>query len=187
MTIHAISGYLILVPLTFRFFWRFMGPKYSKFKDFPLSIKKAKEFAINILDMEQKYIGHNPIASFVMITILLIVPFIIFTGAMAYGSEESKGLFSSLLEMDIFEDIHELLANFLYLLLFLHLGGIFFERLIHKEHGTLNSIFKGYKNTKNAEDIKLNIFQKLISFFFFFLFFLFTNYLIFTNTNIFIY
>ena len=187
MTIHAVSGYLILVPLTFRYFWGFIGPKYSKFKDFPLSITKAKEFAKNILDMEQKYIGHNPLASFVMIIILLIVPFIILTGAMAYSSEESKGLFSALLEIDIFEDIHELLANFLYFLLFLHLGGIFFDRLVNKEHGTLTSIFKGYKNTKNVEDIKLNIFQKLFSFFFFLLFFFFAYYLIFNNTNIFIY
>ena len=187
MTIHAVSGYLILVPLTFRYFWGFIGPKYSKFKDFTLSIKKAKEFASNILDMELKYIGHNPLASFVMITMLFIVPIIILTGAMAYGSEESKGIFSSLLEIDIFEDIHELLANFLYLLLFLHLGGIFFDRLVNKEHGTLNSIFKGYKNTKNIEDIKLNIFQKIFSFFFFLLFFYYAYYLIFNNTNIFIY
>ena len=34
MTIHAVSGYLILVPLTFRYFWGFIGPKYQNLKNF---------------------------------------------------------------------------------------------------------------------------------------------------------
>lgn len=65
----------------------FLGPKYSKFKDFSLSIKGAKEFLLNVLKYGKQYIGHNPATSFVMITIIFIIPFIIFTGAL--GSDNN--------------------------------------------------------------------------------------------------
>ena len=187
MAIHAISGYLILVPLTFRFFWGYWGPRYSKFKDFPLGIKKAKDFAKNVFTGKEIFIGHNPLASYIMLAILIIVPMIIFTGTLTLGAEESQGIFSSLGKIKIFKKTHEFLANFLYLLLFLHLLGIFVDRLLHKEHNTLNSIFNGYKNTKTDESVKINIFQKLLAIFFLFTFFIFASYLIFNTTNKLIY
>ena len=186
LAIHVISGYLILVPLAFRIVWGVFGPKYSRFKDFPLSIKKAKEFTINIFDSEQKYIGHNPAASFVMISMIIIVPFIILTGALTLGAEESKGLFSNVGENGLFEDLHESTANVMYFLVFAHLAGIVVDRLLHKEHGTVESIIKGYKNTKENESIKINAFQKLYFTIFTLLFFIFAGYLIFDSTNPFI-
>ena len=41
---HAIAGYVVGILLVFRFFWGYIGPKYSKFKDFPLGKKNIKEF-----------------------------------------------------------------------------------------------------------------------------------------------
>lgn len=183
LTIHIISGYLLLVPFTFRLGWGLFGPKYSLFKDFPLSIKKAKEFTLNIFDKEQKYIGHNPAASFVMIAMIITVPFIIFTGVLTLGAEESKGLFASIGENELYEGLHELFSNIMYFLVFAHLAGIATDRLLHKEHGTIESIIKGYKNTKEDESIKTNSFQKIYFALFVVLFFAFAAYLIFDSTN----
>ena len=66
---HAVIGYSVLILLLFRFIWGFMGPKYSRFKDFPTGKKDVKEFLGNIFEENQKYLGHNPLASYVMITI----------------------------------------------------------------------------------------------------------------------
>ena len=187
ITIHAISGYLILVPLTFRFFWGYLGPKYSKFRDFPFEIKKVKDFAKNMLTGNETHIGHNPFASYIMLCILIIVSMIIFTGILALGAEEAQGIFNTLEKDKIYKKVHEFFANFLYLLIFLHLGGIFVDRLIHKELHTLNSIFNGYKNTKLNKSIKLNSFQKFISIVFLVLFIMFASYLIFNTTNKLIY
>lgn len=183
---HVISGYLLLVPFTFRIIWGFIGPKYSLFKDFHLSIKKSIYFIFNIFEKEQRYIGHNPLASIVMFSMILLVPFVIFTGALVLGSEEGKGFFYYLYENELFEELHEITANIMYLLIFAHLAGITVDRLLHKEHGNLSSIFNGYKNTKENESIELNIFQKLIFTIFFLLFFIFLIYLIFDSTNPFI-
>ena len=186
LTIHIIAGYLLLVPFTFRIGWGIFGPKYSKFKDFPVSIKKTKEFMLNVFNTEQKYIGHNPSASIVMLSMLILVPFIIFSGMLTLGAEKSKGLFSNLGKNGLYEDIHELTANIMYFLVFAHLVGIAVDRLIHKEHGTLESIIKGYKNTKIKESIKINIFQKLFAFVFLVLFLIFSIYLIFNSNNPFV-
>ena len=186
ITIHAIAGYLLLVPFFFRIGWGFFGPKYSKFKDFPLSFKKLKEFILSTFDKKNSYIGHNPPASFVMLTMIIIIPIIVFTGALTFGAEESRGIFSALSENDFLKDIHEFFGNFMLFLIFIHLAGVVFDKLLHPEEGTLSSIFKGYKNTKKEESTKLNIFHKIYSTLFLILFIALVIYLIFNNTNPFI-
>ncbi len=179
---HAIIGYAALILLVFRIIWGFIGPKYSKFKDFPLGIKNVKEFLSSLLSDSSKFIGHNPLASYVMIAILAFAFFSIITGSLTYGIQEGKGIFSYLnssffKEMELFEEMHELFANLLMILVFIHLAGIFSDRVLHPKYKTLNSIFNGYKFTQNDESIKLNIFQKLFAFIMLiiFIWFLFFN------------
>ncbi|WP_419766373.1 MAG: cytochrome b/b6 domain-containing protein [Arcobacter sp.] len=168
---HAIIGYAILILLMFRFSWGVFGPKYSKFKEFPMGKKNVKEFLNNIFEDKQKYIGHNPLASYVMISILIVCFFAIITGVLAYGIQEGKGIFaylnSSLFkEMEIFEEIHEFLSTLFLVLLAAHIGGVISDRILHKKHETLNSIVTGYKMSEKEEAIRLNIFQKFIAFIF---------------------
>ena len=186
ITIHAIAGYLLLIPFGFRVGWGFIGPKYSKFKDFPLGLKKLKEFILNIFDKNNYHAGHNPAASYVMIFMIMIIPLIILTGALAYGEEEAKGVFSNFYDFDFFEDVHEVFGNLMLLLIFAHLAGIISDKLLHPKTGTLNSIFKGYKNTETQEVIKLNIFQKIYALLFLIAFIIFSYYLIFDSSNPFI-
>jgi cytochrome b len=172
---HAVLGYGVLILILFRVVWGIIGPKHSKFKDFPLSISKAKEFTKNIFDTKQKYIGHNPAASFVMVAILITIFLVIVTGALAFGIQEGKGIFSFLNDsffrkMELFEEIHETLTGVLIALIAAHLLGVLSDKLLHPKHGTLNSIFSGYKNTENNESIRLNIFQKIVAFVFLVLF-----------------
>ena len=51
-----------------------------------------------------------------------------------------------------------------------HIAGVLSDRLLHKKHETLNSIFTGFKVTSQNETVKLNIFQKIFAFFMFILF-----------------
>lgn len=161
---HAIVGYALLILLAFRVLWGFFGPKYSKFKDFPT--KEIKQYSKNIFSKESKYIGHNPAASYVMIAMLVCTFFIIVTGVLTYGIQEGKGILGFLNEtyfknMKSMDNIHEFFANFFIFLIVLHLAGIVVDKFLHKEVETLKSIFTGFKNTKENNSIKLNIFQKL--------------------------
>lgn len=165
---HAIAGYSILILLVFRVYWGYFGPKYSLFRDFPANKSEAKEFFKNIFDDKQKYIGHNPLASYVMIAMLIVTFIVIVTGVLAYGIQEGKGLASFLNDsffknMKLFKEIHEFFANFLIFLIVAHLTGVAFDRVFHKKHETLNSIATGYKMTSEDESIKLSLFQKLFA------------------------
>lgn len=188
ITYHVAIGYALLILILFRITWGIFGPKYSKFTDFTLSISKSKEYLKNILDTKQKFIGHNPLASFVMLSMLLVIFFTIISGVLTLGIQEGKGILSFLnsdffKEMDLFEDVHELFANLLLFLIGLHLVGVFSDKLLHPKHKTLNSIFTGFKSTKENMSIQLNIYQELIAFFFFVSLIYFFVYWIESNKN----
>ena len=186
---HAIIGYGILILLIFRFFWGIIGPKYSLFKDFPTGKQKAKEFLENIFEEKQKYIGHNPLASYVMFSMLIVAFLTIITGVLAFGIQEGKGILSSLnnpyfKEMELFKGIHELLSSLFIALIVAHISGVLVDRLLHKKHETLNSIITGYKVTQENESIKLNIYQKIFSFIMFIFFIAFLIFNIYKPNNI---
>jgi cytochrome b len=172
LTYHAIIGYALLILLGFRFFWGYLGPKYSKFKDFPLGIKNLKAFMRTILSSQQNFIGHNPAASYVMLGMFIVVFIVIVTGALTFGIQEGKGVFSFLNDsffkkMELFEALHEFFANVLIALIAAHLIGIASDKLLHSKHETLQSIFTGYKVTQEKSSISLSLFQKFIAFIFF--------------------
>ncbi len=162
---HAIVGYSVFILLFFRVGWGVFGPKYSKFKDFPLRKKQAKEFLPELLTDKSKYVGHNPIASYVMIGMLVTVFLIIVTGVLTYGIQEGKGIASSLnstyfKEMELFEELHEFFTGILLALIAAHLGGVLVDKLLHGKNKTLNSIANGHKMTDEKEIVSLNIYQK---------------------------
>jgi cytochrome b len=171
LSYHAIIGYAILILLLFRFFWGIFGPNHSKFKDFPLGKKNVKDFLNNIFEDKQKYVGHNPIASYVMISMLVVCFLAVVSGVLAYGIQEGKGIFAYLnssffKNMELFKSIHEFLSTLFLVLLASHILGVISDRILHKKHETLNSIVTGYKKSEKEEGIKLNIFQKFLAFIF---------------------
>lgn len=186
---HAVIGYAVLILLIFRAGWGLFGPKYSLFKDFPIGKQKAKEFLENIFDDKQKYLGHNPMASYVMIAMLLVAFLTVVTGVLAFGIQEGKGILSSLnssffKEMKLFKEIHEILSTLFIALIAAHIGGVLVDRLLHKKHETLNSIFTGYKVTQENESIKLKIYQKVFAFLMFIFFIGFLAFNIYKPDNV---
>ncbi|RXJ97953.1 cytochrome B [Arcobacter sp. CECT 8986] len=166
---HAIAGYSIFILLMFRFSWGYIGPKFSKFKDFDLNIKSVKSFIKSLFIKDSEYLGHNPLASYVMISMLIITTLIVITGVFTYGIEEKKGIlsflgYSFLKDFKSMDNIHEFFANLLLFLIGLHLIGIVIDKLLHKQKATLKSIFTGYKISNSSINIKLNLFQKLFAF-----------------------
>jgi len=189
---HVIIGYGTLILLAFRFYWGVLGPKYSKFSDFPLGKKSVTHFLNNLFEEKQKYIGHNPLASYVMIAMLLVCFFTIISGILAFGVQEGKGIASLLnvsffKKMELFEGIHEFLSTLFIILLVAHIGGVISDRVLHKNHKTLNSIVTGYKNSDEKDaGISLTIFQRFVAFIFLALLISFFAYNILNPKNIFL-
>ena len=183
LNFHAVIGYGVLILVIFRLFWGIFGPKYSLFRDFPFGKTNIKDFFNHLFEEKLKYVGHNPVASYVMISMLVVAILVVITGALAFGIQEGKGIFSFLntplfKKMELFGEFHGFFSGIFIALIVAHVGGVLVDKLLHKKQETLTSIVNGYKITDENESIKLNIYQKMFSLlmFIFFIGFLVFNF-----------
>ncbi|MDO9274834.1 MAG: cytochrome b/b6 domain-containing protein [Lutibacter sp.] len=159
MNYHFAFGAFVSVLILFRILFGIIGPKYSNFRDFPIGLNNQKAFIKNYFS-KNNYIGHNPTAALVMLAILLIGLLCGISGYLLYAEE--NGVLYVIGNEDFLKEVHEVLANVFLGLVITHLLGVFSDAVFHWKTGTLTSIFNGYKNVE-AENTKLNIFQKVFS------------------------
>jgi len=160
---HVAFGLLAGGLAVFRVFWGFFGPKHSRFKDFPLGLRSIIRSFKEVAAPVKEYAGHNPLASLVMLAIVIDVLAIACSGILLVSS---KGNFIPALSnpalADSYKEIHEAVVNLLFLLIGIHLLGIiidFIQNARTKKYA-LPSMFTGRKNIE-GENAKLNTFQKV--------------------------
>ncbi|MCU7853814.1 MAG: cytochrome b/b6 domain-containing protein [Candidatus Thiodiazotropha sp. (ex Monitilora ramsayi)] len=150
MTLHSYAGYLIAGLLLFRLFWGLIGPRYARFTDFVKTPSKVIGYLKDLTTLKAKrYIGHNPAGGAMIVALLLSLLITTFTGMLAYGAV-GMGPLSDMLPSNFgygsewFEELHEFFANFTLLLVVVHVGGVIFESLVHKEN-LVRSMLTGTK------------------------------------------
>jgi len=174
LQLHSAFGYAIGVLIVFRLIWGLIGPKYSHFRDFNFSIKKAIDFSKNVLSHNnEKHLGHNPAAALVLFTLLIVIFIVVVTGVLTLGAQDAKGVFSSLnstffKDLELFEELHEITANIMLAFIAMHLAGLLTDWVLHRKDETLKSILTGYKKI-DGQGSKINIFQSIIAIIFFIL------------------
>ncbi len=166
---HFAFGAFVSVLILFRLLFGLIGPKYSNFRDFPIGINHQKTFIKNYFSKDL-YVGHNPVAALVMLTILLIGLLCGISGFLL--TVDGNNILNMIGNTELLKDMHEVLANVFLGLVIMHLLGVLSDAVFHWKTGTLTSIFDGYKNVE-AENAKLNIFQKAFSFLWFVIPFIF--------------
>lgn len=150
MTLHSYAGYTIAGLLLLRFFWGLIGPRYARFSDFVKSPATVIGYLQDLVKLRaRRYIGHNPAGGAMIVALLLSLIATSLTGLMAYGSVglgPVAGMFASKASYgsEWLEEIHEFFANFTLLLVVVHLGGVLFESLVHKEN-LIRAMFTGTK------------------------------------------
>jgi len=164
LNFHSSVGYMVGILIIFRIVWGFVGPKYSRFSDFPIGVNSLKNFATDMKGSKSLSAGHNPAASVVMLGIILFSLMIVVSGILLLASE-GQGLFAFIqtgLSEDSLKETHEIAVNIVIGLVIAHLLGNIVDFIFNKKAGTLQSIFTGYKNIE-GESIKLNSFQKIVA------------------------
>lgn len=167
LSLHAALGSLVGGLVLFRIIQGFTGPKYTRFSDFPISPSSIKTFIISMKQSKTTHPGHNPMASLVMLGIMItaLVSAISGMSKLATGDSGFFGFrFSPGMDAEIFEEFHEIAVNVFLVLVCIHLAGIMADTLFHRENGTILSIFTGYKNVK-ATEASLSASQKIFSIF----------------------
>lgn len=166
LTVHVAFGYMAGILIIFRLIWGLTGPVYARFADFPIGIKSITGYLTGIRRNGNKYAGHNPLASLVMLAIMVNVLLVIFTGMMTLGQEGGQGLFKTAATQSgiEFKEVHEFWVQVLIALVVAHLAGLIADTVLHPGTGTWLSMFSGYKKRMEARNSSMNMFQKIFSF-----------------------
>ena len=190
LSYHVAFGLALGVVFLFRVLWGYIGPRYSKFKDFNFNIIDLKEYLLSPFKKTKEYIGHNPASSYAIVAMIILAMLTIISGLLVYGVEENHGILSFLhseyfKKMEIFEELHELFANLFLGVVIVHVIGSLIDKFI-KKGDSVDSMIDGYKKTSQEISIQINIFQKLLGVVFILASLYALYYLIFTKENIFI-
>lgn len=156
LSFHFAFGALAGGLLAGRIVWGFAGPRYSRFKDFPLSFSKISQFVRSVKNAS--FVGHNPLASMVMLGIMVVGVATALSGYMLYQSDLQIMPFNK----DFTEELHEVMANLFLLLIILHLTGLMADLLLHQKNSAFLSIFTGQKNV-SAPPASINFYQKILA------------------------
>ena len=143
--VHRWIGYGILALIVVRLVWGFVGSAYARFSNFvPTPSALCGYVKALSAGREPRYIGHNPAAAIMMITLVLLLVFCGITGWM-------QGL-------DVFwgnewvQDVHKLSAYAILALAGIHSMAALIESLRHHEN-LIWSMMTGRKRAPAGSDI----------------------------------
>ncbi len=138
---HMLLGLMLAFTAALRIIWGLVGTRYARFTSFRLSPRELIEYFSSLLSSKtRRELGHNPASSWAAIAMLFFTFGLAFTGIqMAQGNNK-----------EFFEEIHELFANAFVLTVIVHIGGVIFHTLRHKDPIAL-SMVTGLKTSDGSE------------------------------------
>lgn len=141
-TLHVIAGYGVAGLVAFRLVWGVIGGRHARFAGF---VRGPATVLAYLRDMaagrERRYLGHNPAGAVMVLALLAVLGLTAYTGWLV---ERDAGEFV--------EDLHEVLANGLLLLIVLHVGGVIVTSLRHHEN-LVRSMITGDKRAPGKDDV----------------------------------
>lgn len=162
--VHIYSGYGIIALLLFRIFWGFAGSRHARFTDFVKGPRAVLVYARAIIRREPIHFqGHNPLAGWMVLALLLSLSLSVWTGLELYATEGHGPLAGNGDELirqasadgredesghapghEMWEELHEFFANFTLFLVILHIVGVAVSSRLHREN-LVRAMISGYK------------------------------------------
>ena len=140
-TAHVLFGYAAAGLVAFRLAWGIFGTRWARFGGFVFSPRAALAYARSLLAAApQHFTGHNPLGSWAVIGLLVLIALACATGIATYL--EIGG--------DAFEDVHELLSNAALFLVVLHIAAAIASSFLHREN-LVRAMVTGCKRGQHDE------------------------------------
>ena len=124
---HEWAGYAALAVVVLRSVWGFIGTPYARFSEFVRRPGAVRDYAMAVVrHAEPRHLGHNPLGGWMIVALLAMVAGVGVTGWM-YTLDAFWGL-------AWLEWTHRTLAWSLVGLVMLHVAGVVFSSLRHREN-----------------------------------------------------
>jgi len=158
LDLHVFAGYVIAGLIGFRLVWGLIGTRHARFTDFVRRPSVVWAYMKSMLSGRPKrHLGHNPAGGAMVMALLLSLVLTVVTGLAYYGAGEFSGPLAATLAnagpfwADVLEESHEFLANLTVLLVVLHVAGVVFASLQHREN-LVRSMINGRKRAAEPQD-----------------------------------
>jgi cytochrome b len=122
--LHMIFGIIALFLLTIRLIMGVVGSRYSRFSSFPVHPREVAGYMMSaVVSKTKRYAGNNPGSALAAVLMFLLVPALFVSGT-GYGGGEVG-------------DLHESFAWALLVVVGLHLAGLVWHTIRHRENISL--------------------------------------------------
>ena len=127
--IHVTLGYTLGGLVAFRILWGLVGTRYARFTSFVRGPVAVKRYLAAMLAREPGHdVGHNPAGAVAIVLLLLLSIAITVTGWAVYN--DVGGIFGGKWT----EELHELAANGMLLVIMVHIAGVAVASWLHREN-----------------------------------------------------
>ena len=135
--LHMLFGIVALFLLAVRVVMGIVGSRYSRFSSYPVHPRKVASYMISAAVSKTKlYAGNNPGSATAAVLMFLLVPALFISG-IGYGGEA-------------IEELHEAFAWALLVVIVMHLAGLAWHTIRHRENISLAMVTG--KKSGRAED-----------------------------------
>jgi len=138
MKLHVWAGYAVAMLIAFRLVWGVVGTRTARFRSFVKSPRLVMRHLREMLLLRPShYLGHNPAAAAMVVTLLLSISLVAFTGMVLIATEGQgplAGTFFAGASSKVTEDVHEFFANLTLVFVFWHLTGVGISSLLEGEN-----------------------------------------------------
>lgn len=153
MAAHKWLGYTITVLVLARLVWGVIGSRHARFASFLASPRNTLNYLKQLATGKApRYLGHNPAGAWMIVALLLAL--LATTGSgMLMIAPAGKGPLAHTVIAGLgghwLEDVHEVFANLTVALALVHVGGVLFSSLLHREN-LVRSMLTGYKRSSDS-------------------------------------
>jgi cytochrome b len=160
LLLHVWAGYLLGALVVLRVLWGLVGPRHARFTDFVYRPRRVLGYLLDLVRLRAKrHLGHSPAGGAMAIALWVGLLAAVWSGLELYAVEEGAGplaaasaatarpdvgLFASARadededredeDSDFWEEVHEVLADLVLLLVVLHIAGVALASLVHREN-----------------------------------------------------
>ena len=142
---HEWLGYAALAIVLARIVWGGIGTPYARFSQFVRSPAATLKYTRQVLThAEPRHIGHNPLGAYMIALLVIMVMLVSVTGWLA-TTDAYWGV-------KWVEELHEGMSNALFSLVALHIAGVAFSSLRHRENLVM-AMLHGRKRAPMGDDV----------------------------------